>query len=58
MSALVVFAMSGIDSAGRYLDGVIMYLLTAERREPSNGRMPKHHGLKTSAMSAHPFRPG
>jgi hypothetical protein len=40
MSALVVFAMSGIDSAGRYLDGVIMYLLTAERREPSNGRMP------------------
>ena len=37
VSVLVVFVMGDIDRSRHYSDGGIMYLLAAERREPSNG---------------------
>jgi hypothetical protein len=55
---LVVSVMGGIDSSGHYLDGGIMYILAAERRESSNGMTLKRHSPKRQMpMSADTFGP-
>ena len=56
---LVVFVMGGIDSSGHCLDGRIIYLLAAERRESSNGMTLKRHSPKRQMpMSAETSGPG